>query len=336
MNKMLPFFSVIVPTYNVEKYIDECIESVINQTYSSWELILIDDGSEDNTCLLCRKYAENDDRIVLLSQKHSMQATARNKGINVARGRYIVFLDADDYWENNHLKNLSRTVDGYDMSIANNHINFGINYEHMVKLFDGSGLASREEIIKRIFDLKNNLPGAMCLNCFNKEFLDKYDIRFNREYACSEDLDLFLQGIIYSKKIAVYTEKYYYYRQSNENSTTHTMNESKIMDRLNVYVKWCTFFDEHTELSYSNLAGRKLAHDMCYTIRDLYGLSVEKKDIKKFLRQNDWILKRYEAGSWIKHYYWEGYIQNLKRNYITCKGKVIRGIYMCLKKVGIK
>ena len=88
--------SIIIPAYNCEKYIFECLESVINQTYSNLEIIIIDDGSTDNTSEICQRFEKIDNRIIYTWQENSGVSKARNKGIDLAKGKYIVFIDADD------------------------------------------------------------------------------------------------------------------------------------------------------------------------------------------------------------------------------------------------
>ena len=90
--------SIIVPVYNAEKYIDECIQSVLCQTYAAWELLLVDDGSTDNSGNICDKYAREDIRIKVLHQKNQGVSVARNVALDWAKGDYIIFLDSDDFW----------------------------------------------------------------------------------------------------------------------------------------------------------------------------------------------------------------------------------------------
>ena len=102
MNKV----SIIIPVYNVEKYITKTIESVINQTYSDIEVILIDDGSEDSSGSICDEYAKNDDRIKVFHQENLGVSQARNKGIDISTGDYILFIDSDDYVSNDYIEAL--------------------------------------------------------------------------------------------------------------------------------------------------------------------------------------------------------------------------------------
>lgn len=94
---MRELISVIIPVYNVEKYIDRCVESVINQTYKNLEIILVDDGSSDMSLHLCNKWEKEDKRVKVLSKENGGASTARNAGIDSARGNYIMFVDSDDY-----------------------------------------------------------------------------------------------------------------------------------------------------------------------------------------------------------------------------------------------
>lgn len=94
----MPKFSIIVPVYNVEKYLDECVQSIVNQDFSDWELILVDDGSTDSSPALCDGYSAIDSRIITVHQKNGGASSARNNGIDSAHGSYIMFLDSDDYY----------------------------------------------------------------------------------------------------------------------------------------------------------------------------------------------------------------------------------------------
>lgn len=106
MNK--PTISVVVPTYNSEKYIGKCIDSILAQTYKHWELIIIDDGSQDDTFCILEKYAKEDCRVHIIHQENQGPGIARNTGIAAAKGEYIVFIDSDDYIENDYFELLAK------------------------------------------------------------------------------------------------------------------------------------------------------------------------------------------------------------------------------------
>lgn len=123
-----PLISVIVPIYNVEKYLDRCIESIVNQTYKNLEIILVDDGSTDSSSAKCDEWAEKDNRIIVIHKANGGQAEARNYGIETATGDYIGFVDSDDIISNNMYFEMAdiATNTGADM-VACNHISFDEN-----------------------------------------------------------------------------------------------------------------------------------------------------------------------------------------------------------------
>ena len=102
--------SIIIPVYNVEEYIEQCIQSVINQTYKKLEIILIDDGSLDKSGKICDAYADRDKRIIVIHKENGGLSDARNKGIDIASGEYITFVDSDDYVEDSFIEDLYTTL----------------------------------------------------------------------------------------------------------------------------------------------------------------------------------------------------------------------------------
>lgn len=112
--------SMIVPVYQVEKYIAQCIESVLNQTFQDFELILVDDGSKDQSGMICDLYAAKDDRITVIHTENRGAAAARNTGMERAKGRYITFLDGDDYLAENMIERLYEVIEhsAYDVVVC--------------------------------------------------------------------------------------------------------------------------------------------------------------------------------------------------------------------------
>ena len=107
----MPLFSIIVPVYKAEKYINECVDSVLAQTFEDFELILADDGSPDRCPEICDEYAKKDSRIKVIHKENGGASSARNSGIEAACGEYVIFLDSDDYWEENYtLQRLTETT----------------------------------------------------------------------------------------------------------------------------------------------------------------------------------------------------------------------------------
>ena len=109
--KKNPLISIIVPVYKVEKYLDECLESIVNQTYRNLEIILVDDGSPDNSGAMCDEWAKKDERITVIHQINQGQSVARNTALDIAKGEFIGFCDSDDFFPIDAIENLYRTFD---------------------------------------------------------------------------------------------------------------------------------------------------------------------------------------------------------------------------------
>lgn len=113
-----PLVSIIVPVYKVEHYIANCIESIIKQTYKNWELLLIDDGSPDNSGTICDSYSNQDDRIHVIHKENGGQSSARNVGLDIMKGSFVTFLDSDDYWHECYLSHLMELLFQYNADVV--------------------------------------------------------------------------------------------------------------------------------------------------------------------------------------------------------------------------
>ena len=106
------FVSIIIPVYNIEKYIEECVNSVLVQSYKNFEVILVDDGSKDRSSIICDDLANLDNRIKVIHKKNGGLSSARNAGIKASKGDYIAFIDGDDYWDDrDFLKDVVKCLD---------------------------------------------------------------------------------------------------------------------------------------------------------------------------------------------------------------------------------
>lgn len=188
----MPKVSVIVPVYKVENYVSRCIESVLNQTYTNWELILVDDGSPDLSGAICEEYALKDRRIKVYHKDNGGVSSARNVGLDNACGDWITFLDSDDYFESTTLQSLSDTIDIYTTADV---IDFPILRDAGSK--DGEKLDTSVEIIvctneREIDNYWFNHPRfESCGRFFKRELLS--GMRFNPLLKIGEDTVFFMQ-----------------------------------------------------------------------------------------------------------------------------------------------
>ena len=112
-------FSIIIPVYNVENYLRDCLDSVLGQSFSDWEAVCVNDGSTDHSVSILEEYASRDNRITVISQPNGGLSAARNTGLNAAKGDYVIFLDSDDWLEADALKTLSENLSGEDLLCFN-------------------------------------------------------------------------------------------------------------------------------------------------------------------------------------------------------------------------
>ena len=150
--------SVIIPIYNCEKYLNECISSVLGQTYKDFELILVDDGSTDNSLNICYEFAKKDSRIIVIHQENGGVSSARNKGLKNAKGEFITFVDSDDYVENDWLKMLLTAIlaNNADVSIC------GIKFDNKLRCLCENNSLTKDELL---FELQKN---GLLYSVFNK------------------------------------------------------------------------------------------------------------------------------------------------------------------------
>lgn len=232
---MKPKVSVIIPIYNVEKYLDRCIKSVINQTLQDIEIILVDDGSPDNCPQMCDEYAKHDGRITVIHKKNAGQGLARNDGLKIASGEFVAFIDSDDCIDANMYESLYEMAQKYQLDICrcsfNRFYQYGIfSYEKCRnnKLI----LAGKTEIDSFLLMLhdfqttKINMTSP-CFGIYAKNIIDDNKLKFlsEREFA-SEDLLFNMDYISKSTKLGYTPDPFYHYFYNN-NSTTTNYNKAK-------------------------------------------------------------------------------------------------------------
>lgn len=218
-------FSVIIPVYNSEKFLKECLESVINQTFKDFEVICINDGSTDRSKDILEEYADNDNRIKVYSQENKGAGAARNHGMELAEGKYIIFLDSDDILSQNALSSVWEFFEKhYEIDVVSipifffNEKNHSLNYKFNLK----------EDTKNRIIDLSEN-PDAV-QSSINSAFIraDSIgDLKFDTGLPSDEGL-IFINEILLSKKrIGLVKDCEYLFRRANKDSLTKTAKDKK-------------------------------------------------------------------------------------------------------------
>lgn len=232
-------FSIVIPVYKAEEYLDQCVQSVVQQTYRELEVILVDDGSPDRCGVMCDDWAKKDDRILVIHQKNLGASSARNNGIHYASGDYLLFLDSDDWWENSTVleriaKQLNRTpVDALTFNYRKSYGDVLQPSYFSEKLSASQMPESLEQIME-----KNVWVSGACNKAIARRLLIDNDLYF-RVGITSEDIDWALRVAIKAESFAFSDVCVFVYRQRSE-SSSHSVSLAKmktLCDNIHICVQ---------------------------------------------------------------------------------------------------
>jgi len=233
--------SVIVPVYNVEKYLNNCVESIINQTYKNLEIILVDDGSTDNCPQICDEWAKKDDRIKVIHKKNGGAASARNDGLGFATGDYIAFVDGDDYLSADMYEKLMNLIVSYNADAAACAIVRESANGYREVWADGSLCEfDTRSLLKWVGEAEGILPVSPCNKLFSANTVKS--IRFDENFKYAEDVLFNFEVAMNVKKLVLKSEPLYHYI-NNSDSVSHIsfdenrFDEHRVMDKIFAIVK---------------------------------------------------------------------------------------------------
>lgn len=284
--------SVIIPVYKVEKYLNQCVDSVLNQTYKNLEIILVDDGSPDRCPEICDAYARKDERVRVIHQKNGGSSAARNAGIERHTGSYVMFLDSDDFWDDTEaIMKLVNRVQKTKPDV--------LNYSYM-KYYEDTGkkIAQFENVLVRSEDMTNlheqlgfmTERGLYIASACNKLISTK----ILSEYMCftegkrSEDVEWCAKLLSRAKSMDFVCENFYCYRQHSD-SYTHTLQEKSCID-LKDSILMCVEIAKQAEESIRKYIYRYTAYQLATFV------AVQAKAVKcppkcmETLREYQWLL----------------------------------------------
>jgi glycosyltransferase involved in cell wall biosynthesis len=299
--------SLIVPVYNVEKYLKECVNSILNQTFSDFELILVDDGSPDKSGKMCDEFAINDIRIKVIHKENGGLSSARNAGLDVITGEYVCFIDSDDIIHKKMLEILQTSIQESKAEIAVGKFKTFkdtdiIDMEHNTEVLTET--ITPEKLIELAI-IDNDVTFSVCNKMFKSSLW--YGIRF-REKTYYEDEDLTYKVFDKAKTCVLCDQQIYYYRMNDE-GITHTLSP-KIMDQYYTRKGMYEFISD----KYPALAHLSYAHWFYISIfiyyRCKFQLKYKDKKIKflrifdkKLLKRANKSLLSKEIVTWIKYYF---------------------------------
>ena len=233
-NKLI---SIIVPIYKSEDLLKKCIKSVLFQTYSNFELILVDDESPDCCPQICDEYAKKDKRIKVIHKKNGGASDARNAGLDIAKGDYISFLDSDDYLESNFLLNAVQKIGESDLYISG--ITMYVNGDQKEYIPSVCGFFSTKDMFEKcLVDIPLICLCGPCCKLFCRKIIEENKIRFDVKLRCGEDTDFNLSYNKYAKSAYIDDVSFYKYYRGNPNSLFSSYNYQYYEDHVKVYDRW--------------------------------------------------------------------------------------------------
>lgn len=230
-------FSVIIPVYNVKEYLTQCIESVLQQNYDSYECIIVDDGSTDGSSELCDTYLDNE-HVKVIHKSNNGLSSARNTGIANSKGDFLLFLDSDDFWiKTDFLKHLKDLISNYHPEVVGFR---GLRFDNRSKCFIDSNfkqgyLKSTDDPIRNISTLvqTDRLIVSACHLAVLRSFILKHDLTF-RENIKSEDIEWSIRLYSNKPKIAYLGDTIYAYRKFRDGSITTLIDYKHMCDYVTI------------------------------------------------------------------------------------------------------
>ena len=315
-----PLVSIVIPLFNVEQYIKKAIESVINQSYDNIEVIVVNDGSKDNSVLLAESLLKKSGRkYSILAQENKGLASARNKGLDQSTGTYLCFIDADDVIDTNHVKNSVMALEQYKECICYSDFEYTrVNNRYGNKTFSkGTEFFARDELLDRFS--KRKIRIHCCSLLFNRRMLTESNIRFNEKLRFGEDVE-FMARLFPSVTGIVHVQQNSYKYLIREGSIMNSSDENNWKCFVTVFQTTIkSLQDRYKEdkeifdiLYYRTIIGlsRVIAQNTSFeTYKRLTG-GFKKKKIQNVLhRACDWKVKifasiiRYDGAFYILNHY---------------------------------
>ena len=274
-----PKISIIVPVYNVEKYIRRCLDSIAVQTFTDWECICVDDGTPDASGKICNEYAQKDSRFVVIHKENGGVSSARNVGLDVAKGEYVTFCDSDDYVERNWLSSLYEQAIFTNSDIVNCDLirkSTKSDYtQHQVP-----GLTGKETVKKL---MTGDFDGYLWIKLIKRSLIEDNFVRFSENFDLWEDIPFSIKLYYHSKKNSYLPKSLYNYWVENENSYTSIKNEKSFSDMDKAVNEVHSFLikmpDYQIFNDFENYLKFKVLQQVVYTCKDI---EIKKQYLKKY------------------------------------------------------
>lgn len=222
--------SVMIPVYNTSKYLEKCLNSVINQSLKEIEIVCVNDGSTDNSLEILKNFQQQDERLIIVNKKNSGVSSARNEALKIIKGEYCLNIDSDDWIEQNFLEEmyLKAKKDNLDLVISD----IIFDYQNRIEIVEelkikDSVVISGEEYRELFFNKKLRVEGYTWNKLIRTNFYKNNNILFNEEVSFLEDYEVILKLAYYLKRIGKLNKAYYHYIQRKNSASNNIQNVEK-------------------------------------------------------------------------------------------------------------
>lgn len=333
---MKPIITIIVPVYNAEKFIDKCIKSILKQTFKNFELILINDGSKDDSYKICEHYTNIDNRIYLINKDNSGVSSARNIGINMANGEYLMFVDSDDWINEDMLENMYNeiTKQENDLIICGEKAQ-ELNGRFIIRTFNEDRTIKLKDIKEsEFYELISTYSiYGPCRKLYKLNLVNKNNIRFNENLTVYEDLMFNIEYLKYVKYIRVIKSIYYNYMLNDNSLTRKEFTKALYCNFIFIYSELIKFLNGINifENKIKDFVISQLGDTYLKYINSIYGSKIYNKNEKKdmFYLINNWK----DLNMYLEHYIKIKKIKNPYKTIIKLKNKYVWFSYLKLNKL---
>jgi glycosyltransferase involved in cell wall biosynthesis len=293
---MNPLISIIVPVYKVEDYLEKCIKSILAQSLTNFELILIDDGSPDKCGEICDSYADKDSRINVIHKKNEGLSSARNTGLDIAKGEYIGFIDSDDWIESNMYETLLALLVDNNADIAQCEFIKSCDEEGIVDNSDRKNIETFNNIesLRNLYNEKSISTVVSWNKLYRRSLFE--NVRFPKGKIHEDEFTT--HKLLYKSKKLVYTDKAFYYYRQNPNSIMNSKFNKKRLDILDAMQERLEFAEKIQNEMFINKTLNKYMFRLVYFYYKCKKEIPEEKEIINNIkkRSNSLYLKYYIKG----------------------------------------
>ncbi len=285
-------FSIIIPVYNVADYLDECLQSVLVQKYKNFEILLIDDGSTDGSSEICENYQDKYSNIRIIKQKNSGVAVARNKGLDMAGGQYILFIDPDDLWLENDVLGQIATILKQDkcQMLQFAYCDFLDVTQDSIKRTKNKNQEYHAVSLKELIDNNVDIKTSLWTKVFERNFLEENHIRMDAKLRSSEDIDFSFKAWMYLERVSVISNVFYGYRIRRGSLSVDALAS---IWRRRIIERWAHYEYMSLESELKDYIMSKLAYQYLIMVSKIPRIESkeERKEIYKFAKEKKYLLK---------------------------------------------